>query len=374
MIETLQAIAYNTLPFLGVLTILVFVHELGHYYFARRYGVGVVAFAIGFGPELFGWTDKHGTRWRLCAIPLGGYLQMYGDLDAASARKSSTDDLPDAEKNKCQAAKTVGQRAWIAFGGPLFNFIFAIVALSGLYMTAGKMHQQAVVGGVAPNSPAAIAGLEPGDQITSIDSQAIKDWNQMVTAIQAIKDREVTIVVNRQDKNTELSITPQKSKNGDDYYRIGVQAGFSGVRHRLSAIQSIKYAFVDSYNIGTSMLSSIGQIIVGKSSTKNLGGPLKIAQVSGQVAQHGIGALIGFMVMLSISLGLLNLFPIPALDGGHLTLYALEAIRGRPLSEKAEHIMATIGFTLLMALILLVTWQDLMALKVVQSVLSLIGF
>ncbi|RDD62182.1 RIP metalloprotease RseP [Ferruginivarius sediminum] len=362
-------IADYLIPFLVVLTVLVFVHELGHYLLARRNGVRVDVFSIGFGPEIFGRTDKAGTRWKFSLIPLGGYVKMFGDANAASQPGEAGDVPPELQQYAFQY-KRLRQRAWIVAAGPLANFLFAIVVLAGLFMIYGQPYTPPVVGQVQSDSAAAQAGIQPGDRIVAIDGASIERFEEVQRIVRLNPDSQLTIAVRRDGERVEVSARPTRTEVTDNFgneHVIGLlgvtRSGMEYRRH--GPIRALLQAGEETAALTVGTLQAVGQIISGTRSAEELGGPIRIAQMSGEVADTGTVNLIWFMAVLSINLGLINLFPIPMLDGGHLLFYAIEAVRGRPLGERAQEYGFRIGLALVLTLMLFVTWNDLVQLQVV---------
>ena len=366
------------IPFLVVLTVLVFVHELGHYWAARRCGIRVEVFSIGFGPELFGYTDRAGTRWKFSAIPLGGYVKMFGDADPASTPSEAVKQMTPAERAESFFYKSVGQRAFVVIMGPAANFIFAIIALALLFATLGQPFTPAQVGSVIPESAAARAGLLPGDVIVAIDGWSVQRFEEIQESVRLKPDQKVEITVERDGSRKTLNATIQSRVIEDrlgNKHRVG-QLGISrsGVEYRHhDPLTAVWQAARQTVSLTTGTLTAIGQMISGARGSEEIGGPLRIAQMSGEFAQSGVDALIWFMVILSINLGLINLFPIPLLDGGHLMFYAIEGLRGRPLGEQAQKYGFRIGLALVLTLTVFATWNDLVHLRVVDFVRNLIS-
>jgi regulator of sigma E protease len=468
------------LAFVLVLSVLVFIHEWGHYYVARRCGVKIDSFSIGFGPEIFGFTDKSGTRWKFCIIPLGGYVKMMGDTDPASMPSEAVISLSDAEKKGSFFYKTVGQRSAIVFAGPLANFLFAIIAFVGIFMTVGETFTPARVSGVAPDTPAEAAGFRAGDIVLAVDGRAINRFEELQKTIRINAGTEVTVTVDRAGQEVDLPLTPAVRIIDDGFGGKG-QIGFLGVygpsaparifeiepdsveanaglapgdlivevdgqlvfsasdlntKLRDKADQDVSFtvlrgispdvigpddapvdatplrltlkpvpyslvseavdgsgaenvqvvgtlpgitwaplpnitrvysnpfhavyrAVSETYSIGASTVTAIGQLVTGQRSVKELGGPIKIARISGDVAQQNVLSLLHFMILLSINLGLINLLPVPVLDGGHLVFYALEALRGKPVSLRAQEYSFRVGLALVLCLMIFATWNDL---------------
>ncbi|HXV22860.1 MAG TPA: RIP metalloprotease RseP [Alphaproteobacteria bacterium] len=352
------------LPFLVVLTVLVFVHELGHYLVARRNGVRVEVFSVGFGPELFGVTDRAGTRWKFSAIPFGGYVKMFGDAGAASQPSEAVKTMTAQERAVAFQHKRLGQRAAIVVAGPLANFLFAVVMLLALFTTAGEPFTPPIVGGVEPDTAAAQAGLQEGDRIVEVDGSRIERFEDITRIVQLRPDQTMVIRVEREGEQLELTATPRLSVQTDNFgneHRVGLLGIKSGPReHRkLDPASATWRAVVETVRLTGSMLEAIGQMIVGVRDAEEIGGPIAIAKMSGDVAQLGIDQLLWFMAVLSINLGMINLFPVPMLDGGHLLFYGIEALRGRPLGERAQEWGFRIGLALVLTLMLFATWNDL---------------
>jgi regulator of sigma E protease len=350
--------------FLVVLTVLVFVHELGHYLIARRNGVKIEVFSIGFGPELFGWWDRSGTRWKFSAVPLGGYVKMFGDSDASSSLPNSgLDDMTEAERAVSFPCKTLGPRAAIVAGGPLANFVFAIVVLAVLFMTYGQPFTPAQVGAVLPGSAAEAAGLQPGDLIVGIDGSAVERFEDVQQQVRLNPSVPMTLAVRRDGNLITLRVTPTLTEETDrlghhQIGKLGIQgAGAQFVRRNPAS--AVVRAVGETWNLSAATLDAIWQMVIGKRATDELGGPWRIAQLSGAVIQLGIGPLLNFMAILSINLGLINLFPVPVLDGGHLLFYAAEAIRGKPLGQRAQEYGFRLGLALVLTLMVFATWNDI---------------
>jgi regulator of sigma E protease len=358
------------IPFLVVLTVLVFVHEFGHYIIARWNGVRVEVFSIGFGPEIFGWNDKAGTRWKFSAIPLGGYVKMFGDANAASQPDAEgAEQMSAAERAVAFPHKRLGQRAAIVVAGPAANFLFAIVVLAGLFMISGQPYTAPVVDQVREQSAAAAAGLQPGDRIVQLDGQEIERFEELQRIVRLSPGETMSLVVQRAGERVQMTATPERSTVTDSVgneHTIGLLGVTStGMEYkRFGPFESVLRAGEETYALTTGTLQAVGQIIAGSRSTDELGGPIRIAQLSGQVADTGVTNIVWFMAVLSINLGLINLFPVPMLDGGHLMFYAIEAVRGRPLGERAQEYGFRIGLALVLTLMLFVTWNDLVQLQV----------
>jgi regulator of sigma E protease len=351
-------------PFLVVLTVLVFVHELGHYLSARRNGVRVQVFSIGFGPELFGRTDRAGTRWRLSLIPLGGYIKMFGDMDMSSVRTESPVEMTEGEKAVSFHHKRLAQRAEIVAAGPLANFVFAIVVLAIFFMTAGQPFTPPDIGQVQADSAAERAGLQAGDVIVSVDGHPVERFEEVQQLVSGNQGTPIGMVVRRDGHDVALTVTPVVTPFTDIFgseHRIGrigvVHVGESRYVRR-GPVAALGQAVAETWNISAGMLAAVWQIIIQTRSSDELGGPLSIAHMSGIVAQGNPIDLIRFMAILSVNLGLINLFPIPVLDGGHLLFYSAEAIRGRPLGQRTQEYGFGLGLALVLMLMVFVTWKD----------------
>ncbi len=366
------------IPFLVILTALVFVHELGHYWVARRNGVQVEVFSIGMGPELYGWTNRSGERWRISALPIGGYVKMRGEMIPGDTPNPELEALPPAEREKSFDRKRLGQRAAIVAAGPAANFLFAILLLAGLFAIAGRPFTPPTVDQLTPGSAAEAAGLRPGDRVVSVDGAAITRFEDLQRIVVEAPGRTLALVVLRDGAQVALAATPQAVTVTD---RLGNERVLGRLGVRSTQMQTVRadpftalwQATAETWSMTVATLAAVGEMIMGARSAEDLGGPLRIAQMSGDVAQNGIVPAITFMALLSINLGLLNLFPIPVLDGGHLLFYAAEAVRGRPLGARMQEIASMTGLALVLGLMVLVTWNDLIHLKVVDSVLRLIG-
>ncbi|MBM3488869.1 MAG: RIP metalloprotease RseP [Alphaproteobacteria bacterium] len=447
-------------PFLAVLTVLVFVHELGHYLVARACGVRVLVFSIGFGRELYGWNDRAGTRWKIGALPLGGYVKFFGDSNAASAQDTRLlDEMAPAAQKISFHHKSLAQRAAIVAAGPIANFVYAILVLALLFMAFGqrvtppeigrvlpggvaekaglqagdvvrqisgrrverfeeieeavllnpdrpqvwRLDRQglafevkltpsgversdleglkrrygdagilpanpAVVGEVRAGTPAAAAGFQPGDRIVAANGRPIDSFEMLQDAVAASGGRSITLSVLRQGERLDLVTTPKRETvpaaggGGRERWLIGIQRAPRPLL-RLSLGEAVVEAARTSYDLIDRTLGYLGEMITGQRGTEDLGGPLRIAHASGQAAQLGWEQVVMLSVLLSLNLGLINLFPIPILDGGHLLLYACEAVRGRPLTERMQDFAFRFGLALIAMLAVFATWNDLVNLS-----------
>lgn len=352
-------------PFLLILTALVFVHELGHYLAARWNGVKVEVFSIGFGPEIFGWTDKAGTRWKISALPLGGYVRMFSDADAASRPdQEKIKTMTEEEKKVSLVHKTVWQRIQVSAMGPIANYVFAILILGGVFAFYGQQipTDKAKIGVVFPESAAARAGLQQDDEIIEMNGQKVVLFTDMQKIVQAHPEESMEVILKRGDERKILTVIPDVKETKDEDGSLK-KVGILGVTQGTDLIQrhpatSLWYATKYTFMVTATTLKGIGQMIMGTRSTEGLTGPLGIAKFAGQVAQTSWVNIFIFMAFLSINLGLINLFPIPILDGGHLLFYFIEAIRGKPVSEKAQEYAFRLGLAIVIGLFLLSTWND----------------
>jgi len=370
--DTIIPLLFTVVGFLFVLTVVVFFHELGHFLVARWCGVGVKVFSIGFGPEIFGFYDRKGTRWRVSWIPLGGYVKFIDDENAASAGQKSLDAMPEEDRKRSFQGKSLGQRAAVVAAGPIANFLLAIAIFTVIFAVFGERITEPKVDAVQPGSAAERAGFQPGDVVITIDGTKIDDFTEMQRIVSASPDRPLNFVVNRGGATVRLTATPERKEVKDQFGNV-MRIGQLGIRRDATAdnwtferhdigTAAIK-AVEESVFVVTRTLGYLRDVIVGRESADQLGGPIRIAQLSGQVATLGFLPLLTFIAYISISIGLINLFPIPMLDGGHLLFYGIEAVRGRPLSESAQEIGFRIGLAFVLMLMIFATWNDLIHLK-----------
>lgn len=469
LIEFLSPLWTYILPFLALISVLVFVHEWGHYAVARKNSVRVEVFSIGFGKELFGRTDRHGTRWKICAIPLGGYVKMFGDQGVISNPDGEMlREMTAAEKAESFHYKTVGQRAAIVFAGPAINYLFAVLVLGILFAIAGQAHTPAIIGTVAadsaaakaglktgdrilringstvarledvrqvaairpgqampividrngatqtltvtpdrttfkdkhgnqnvvgtlgvqqyvapvigrvvPNSAAARAGLTSGDKILSVDGIKIATFNELRTIIVRSPGKTLPVTIQRGQTRMVVSVTPVSAKatlkDGSvrSIGRLGVGAA-APPRKQYGVITAFWQAVKETIVLTKTMGVAIGQIIVGDRTVRDLSGPLRIAEASGDMARIGLYAFFWFLGVLSLNLCLVNLLPIPMLDGGHLLFYGIEAVRRKPLSARAQEYGFRIGLALVLTLMIFATWNDLVYLRVIDFFKNLV--
>ena len=358
------------LPFIVLILVVVFIHEYGHYYFAKKYGVGVTDFSIGFGKEIFGWNDKSGTRWKICWIPLGGYVKFFGDRNVFSQadQEKILEKYDEEDRQKLFVLKPLYQRVLIVFGGPLANFILALVIFFSIYTFVGKDFTPAVINEVQKDSPAMVGGLKQNDVILEIDGNEVQSIMDVSKYITMSTSDFIDFKVKRSYEELLLQIKPDTVLSEDNLGNklnkriVGIKLGAynNEINHvKLGPAKAIYHAAREVYYVSVSSLKYIGGMIVGKADTSQLGGPIRIAKISGQVAEFGVLAFISMMAYISISLGLVNLFPIPLLDGGHLMFYAFEKALGRPLSQKTQEGFFRIGIFILISLMFFTTFNDL---------------
>lgn len=366
--DMLGSAGTTTLAFLFVLTLVVFIHELGHFLVARWCGVKVLAFSIGFGPELFGWNDRRGTRWRLAAIPLGGYVKFFGDENAASAPdRAAGAGLVPAERRLSFHHQPVAQRAAIVAAGPIANFLLAIVIFAAVFLALGRPITEAKVDEIQPGSAAEAAGFVPGDVILDIDGRPIRSFWDMQRIVQVSGGEELRILVRRGEETRTLLATPQIQERTDVFGQTA-RLGMLGIRRsaeneityeHFGPLGALREGTKETWFVVTRTLGYIGGVMTGRESIDQLSGPIKIAQVSGEAARLGFQVLLNLAAILSVSIGLLNLFPIPLLDGGHLLYYAIEALRRRPLSDRAQEFGFRVGIAIVLMLMGVAFWNDL---------------
>ena len=357
-------------PFLFVLTIVVFFHELGHFLVARWCGIRVLVFSLGFGPEIAGFNDRHGTRWKISAVPLGGYVKFFGDDNAASTPdRSAAAAMSESERKDSFVHQPVPSRAAVVAAGPIANFVLAVAIFAGIFMVVGKQTTTARVDAIQAGSAAAAAGFRPGDLVVSIDGDKVGSFSDMQRIVSVSSGEPLKIVVERDGHPLTLTATPQLKELKDNFgnvHRLGVlgvsrsMAAGDIKTHKVGPLTAVVMGAQETWFVVDRTLAYIGGVFAGREAADQLGGPIRIAQVSGQVASAGFVALIHLTAVLSVSIGLLNLFPIPLLDGGHLLFYGIEAARGRPLSERAQEVGFRIGLAIVVMLMIFATFNDIL--------------
>ena len=375
----LLAQAWNLIPsfprtliaFALVLGVLVFIHEMGHYLAARWRGIHVDAFSIGFGRPLLRGTDRRGTEWRLGWIPLGGYVKLHG-----MEVPEETDAATRASWRPGQTfhQKPVGDRAIVVAAGPVANYLLAVLLFAGLGMAVGRPTGNTAVGAVVEGSAAERGGLRAGDEILALDGERVARFEQVQRHVQPRAGRPIELRIAREGEERTLTVTPDAREGGPQGATgvLGIQGGAMRLE-RLGPLDALAAGVSQTADVTWQSLTSIGEMLSGQRSARDLGGPIRIAEISGEAASLGPAALVSLMALLSVSLGLLNLFPIPVLDGGHLVFYALEAIRGRPLPPKAQEYGFRAGFALLATLFVLVSWNDIVHGSIGKLVARLVG-
>ncbi len=356
--------------FIVVLGVLVFVHEMGHYLAARWRGVHVEVFSIGFGRTITQWTDRVGTVWKLCWLPLGGYVKLHG--------QERPEDVSDDVRagwlpGRTFHAKSVLSRAIVVAAGPIANFLLAIVLFAGLFAAIGKPVSAPVIGEILADGAAARSTLRSGDRVQAIDGAPVQRFEDIRRIVSASPDRPLRLSVLRDGTAVDVVVTPAGTESGGHRVgALGVRGGAPDIV-KLGLIEAVEAGFVQTWDVIEQTGSGLAQMITGARNTDELGGPLRIMQLSGQVAQLGVASLVSFIALLSVNLGLINLFPIPILDGGHLLFYAMEAIRGRPLPQRAQEYGYRAGLAVLAGLFVFATWNDLTHLGLFRWVSGLIG-
>lgn len=363
--DILLDVGLKILAFVFVLTVLVFVHEWGHYIIARINKVKVDVFSIGFGPEIFGRTDKNGTRWKVSMLPIGGYVKFFGDANAASTPDGSLKEMGEADRNVTFHHKKLSQKAAIIFAGPAANFIFAILILAVFYLSYGQPFTPPTVAGIVEGSGAEEAGLMVGDRIVAIDGTEIETFEDIPEYLMLHTNNKMIVTIRRAGQEIQIPLTAKYREKEDilgDKHKIpliGIMRVAKSEFREFGPLGAVWAAVERTGQVAVRNLQAVGQIIAGERSAKELGGPITIARVTGKRAEMGIVSLIDFMVMLSIALGLINLFPIPLLDGGHLLYYGCEALLGRALSERTQEFGFRVGLALILGLMVFVTFNDI---------------
>jgi regulator of sigma E protease len=378
MIDFFTTAPQYILPALVLITVVVFFHELGHFWVARRCGVRVDVFSVGFGRELFGFTDRKGTRWKFAAIPLGGYVKMHGQSDTEGLEVADPATVSPQERAQSFLYKPLWQKAAIVAAGPAANYLLAVVVFALLFATLGRPVTPPTIGTVEPGSAAEIGGIQAGDRILSVAGYETEDFGHIGYALQVDVAATVEIVVDRQGQEITLTVRPEvrkiESVFGASLRRIiGVTPSAETEIVRYGPIEATVAAVERTVEATKAIMTAVGQMIAGTRSSQELGGILRIGEMAGNQAKVSLIEFIGFAALISINLGFVNLIPIPLLDGGHLAFYAIEAVRGRPLSQWAQDIALKIGLAAVIGLMLFATWNDLVHFGIVERIIDLVG-
>ncbi len=361
-----STLLFYAVPFLVALTIIVFIHELGHFLVARWCGVDVEAFSIGFGKEIFGWNDRQGTRWKVAWIPLGGYVKFRGDANAASLPDATAAENAKADPGNFHG-KALWQRAAVVAAGPIANFILAVFIFAAAFMVVGAPVLEPRIDEVVAGSAAEQAGLRKGDLVTSLDGRSISDFSQLQQSVMMRGGEPLVLGIDRNGEKLNVTVTPQIKEEPDGFGGT-MRIGLLGVRHnpeggakfeRMGPLQALEAGVSRTWLIIEATFRYLGKMVTGRESPDQLGGPIAMAKAAGDAASVGWAQFVSIIAFLSVSIGLINLFPIPMLDGGHLVYYAIEAVRGKPLGERAQEWGFRIGFSLVIMLMLVGTMNDL---------------
>lgn len=371
--DWLVNLMYYVVPFVVLLGILVFVHELGHYLVAKFSGVQVEAFSIGFGKELWGVVDKSGTRWKISAIPLGGYCQFLGDGDETSTT-SEAKELTDEQKKKAFAYQSPFKKLLISLAGPAANYVFAVLIFASIFYFIGKIEFPPIVGEVVKGGAAAQAGILPKDRILSVNGKKVSSFTDVRREVELNTEEKVQVELERGGKIIRLAFPLQyiEIENDAALDKTETRRPMLGIRSvnvvevqklDLNVFQALRDAGIEVWNITDMTLRGVGQMIVGERGSEEIGGVIRIAEMSGDITrQQGILNLLVFMALLSVNLGLINLFPIPLLDGGHVVIYLIEIATRREINEKVKDGLFKVGFALLISLMVFATWNDVVRL------------
>lgn len=372
LLAMLQFVTGTLVPFLLVLTLIVFVHEMGHYLVGRLSGIRILAFSIGFGPELVGFNDRHGTRWKFCAIPLGGYVKFFGDGDGASTPDFAQQAAMTAEeRDRSFLGASLWKRAATVAAGPIANFILAIAIFAVVFSLYGRQIADPVVSEVRAGSAAEEAGLKPGDLLVSIDGTALKTFDDVRRYVSVRPEMPVTLTIRRDGADLDIPVVPKRQEVTDQFgnkMEIGIlgivtneeSGNFRTVNY--TPLEAIGEGARQSWHIVTGTFDYLSNLVTGHMKADQLGGPIRVAQASGQMATLGVVAVLQLAAVLSVSIGLINLMPVPVLDGGHLVFYAIEAIRGKPVGPGVQEVAFRIGFAMVLMLMVFATWNDISSL------------
>ncbi|MBL0318332.1 MAG: RIP metalloprotease RseP [Alphaproteobacteria bacterium] len=357
---------YYAASFFIIISIIVFIHELGHYTVAKLFGVKVEAFSIGFGKELVGWNDRSGTRWKISLLPLGGYVRMFGDANPASFPELGINELPESQRKQAFFFKPLWIKAAVVFAGPFANFLLTFCILSGFFYVYGQRIVLPIADEIMPNTPAFAAGIKAGDKVLKVDGENVNSFADLQRIISLHPGITVTLVIERSGKPITLAVTPKDYTTKDIFGNetriglLGIASKTEAETHPLSLPNAMGEAVKETYDMSASTLLAMKQMVVGQRSVKELGGPIKIAKYSGQSVHRGWKTAIWFVAVLSLNLGLINLFPIPVLDGGHIFIYAIQGIIRRPIPPKILEYGMRVGLALISALMIFVILNDIM--------------
>ncbi|MBP1849948.1 RIP metalloprotease RseP [Rhizobium halophytocola] len=356
-------------PFVLVLTLLVFVHEMGHYLVGRWSGIRILAFSVGFGPELIGRTDAKGTRWKICAIPLGGYVRFFGDADAASKpEQDELEAMSDEDRAQTLAGAALWKRAATVAAGPIANFLLAILIFAVLLGVYGKPIADPVVAEVKPESAAAVAGVRAGDRLLSLDGEKVATFDDVRRYVSMRPEVPIAVSLERGGEVVDLQMTPRRTEITDQFGNkmevglIGIVTNQESGNFRIENLgpgQALAEGVRETWHVVAGTFDYLSNLFRGRMNADQLGGPVRVAQASGQMASLGVAAVLQLAAVLSVSIGLLNLMPVPVLDGGHLVLYALEAVRGKPVGPGVQEIAFRIGLAMILSLMVFATWNDI---------------
>lgn len=356
-------------PFLLVLTLIVFVHEMGHYLAGRWSGIGITAFSVGFGPELVGFTDRRGTRWKLSAIPLGGYVKFLGDDDPASIPDyESVSALPEEVRKRTFLGAALWKRAVTVAAGPIANFVLAIAIFAVMFAIYGRQIADPIVAEVRPGSAAEEAGVRPGDLLVALDGSKVDTFDDVRRYVSVRPETKIVVTVRRAGEDIDLPMVPKRTEIIDQFGNkvelglIGIVTNQETGNFRIvhyGPLEAVGQGALQSWHIVTGTFDYLSNLLTGRMKADQLGGPIRVAQASGQMATLGVAAVLQLAAVLSVSIGLLNLMPVPVLDGGHLMFYAVEAVRGRPVGPGAQEIAFRIGMALVLMLMVFATWNDI---------------
>lgn len=357
-------ILYNILSFIFIISVIVFIHEFGHYYIARICGVKIEQFSIGFGKEIFGFNDKNKTRWKFCAIPFGGYVKMFGDKDPTSLADPKIKKLTKKEREQSFYFQNVYKRIAIVLAGPLANFILAIFLLTIIFKINGIQTTLPIASQIIKESPAEKYGILPNDKITKINNKKINSFEDIKRYVAINGHQELTFTVNRDNKIINIDINPELKKQKDlfndevELFYIGIKSEQTSII-KLNIFSSFVRAFAKTYELSANILTTLSHLVTGQRNLKELGGPIKIAQYSGKSVNMGFMMTIYFIAIISINLGVINLLPIPTLDGGHLFFYIIEVIRGKAMSDKIQEYSFKFGISFVITLMIFTIFNDI---------------